>query len=261
MTPYDIDTQELNGITKQQILETMDNDGKPLINLSTFDYWKIQKMLPDPTGAEHDSRVSVYPAYTVDLIRAVKYLQKMNPRPKLEILKRCVRTVLDNISALPKSHIFTFVTESYYRYLTGMDPEKYIASMTAGESERINYREQYTQEFEIHTFDQYQSEALRTAGTYACSLEKLCCGAMGAAGEAGELIDLVKKIRYQGHEMTAEARKKLILEAGDLLWYVSLIADALGTSLERVAEQNLIKLAKRYSDRKFDPERSRGRAE
>lgn len=118
-----------------------------------------------------------------------------------------------------------------------------------------------THEFDCHLFDQYQSEALKTAGTYSSEFEKLTNGVMGAAGEAGELIDIVKKIRYQGHELTAEVREKLILETGDLLWYVSLIADALGTSLERVAERNIQKLAQRYPERKFDPERSRGRAE
>lgn len=47
-------------------------------------------------------------------------------------------------------------------------------------------------------------------------------------------------------------------EAGDVLWYLAEIADALGITLEDIARRNIAKLRNRYPDG-FDPERSRNR--
>jgi NTP pyrophosphatase (non-canonical NTP hydrolase) len=45
--------------------------------------------------------------------------------------------------------------------------------------------------------------------------------------------------------MSYMARDKLILELGDILWHVALVANNLGYSLEAVADLNLQKLESR----------------
>lgn len=90
----------------------------------------------------------------------------------------------------------------------------------------------------------------------ATSENLLLQGVMGLCGEAGECIDLVKKSFFQGHELnTAE----LIEELGDVLWYLTTTAKAVGVDLETVMKVNVLKRGERYPDG-FDPERSVHRA-
>lgn len=46
-------------------------------------------------------------------------------------------------------------------------------------------------------------------------------------------------------KLTEERRQKLILELGDVLWYVAAAANELGVSLEHIARRNLLKLKDR----------------
>ncbi|MAR08299.1 MAG: hypothetical protein CL862_14550 [Cyanobium sp. NAT70] len=69
---------------------------------------------------------------------------------------------------------------------------------------------------------------------------------LGLSGEAGEVADKVKKvIRDRGGVFDEEAREAIKLELGDVLWYVSQLADELGYNLEDIASANLNKLASR----------------
>lgn len=109
------------------------------------------------------------------------------------------------------------------------------------------------------TFNEYQSGVMRTASaiTTANSENMLLNGVMGAAGEAGELIDLAKKEIFQGHPFD---REHYIKECGDVLYYLALTAEALGTTLEHIAIENNQKLWKRYPDG-FKSENSLNRKE
>lgn len=103
------------------------------------------------------------------------------------------------------------------------------------------------------TADDYQRAALRTAQVDKLSDEELLLnGVMGLAGEAGEAIDLVKKARFQGHELDTE---KLRGELGDVAWYLAVAAHALGFPLSEVLGANIEKLKQRYPDG-FDKNRS-----
>ena len=95
------------------------------------------------------------------------------------------------------------------------------------------------------TFTQYQKAALRTAnrGAWRSENDQLNNAALGLSGEGGEVADIVKKFLYQGHDLEKD---KLKDEAGDVLWYLALLADALGLTLEQIAERNIEKLEKRY---------------
>lgn len=67
--------------------------------------------------------------------------------------------------------------------------------------------------------------------------------AMGLAGEAGELINKIKKIiRDDNNQLTAERKEQIKQELGDLMWYIAMICEETGLSLDEVMEANNKKL-------------------
>ena len=88
--------------------------------------------------------------------------------------------------------------------------------------------------------NEYQKLAMRTA-----NVANIDNAIFGLIGEVGELADMVKKHKFQGHELDTE---KCFEELGDILWYVALTAEALGEELDDVAECNIAKLKDRYPE-------------
>lgn len=113
-------------------------------------------------------------------------------------------------------------------------------------------------EIREHDADIYQLDALKYAPDYQHYMPNVLYAAIGMCGEAGEVSELIKKYAYHGHTIDTE---HLARELGDVLWYVSYMADLFGYSLGEIMEMNQEKLAKRYPDGKFDEERSRNRKE
>lgn len=107
------------------------------------------------------------------------------------------------------------------------------------------------------TLNEYQELALRTSRNELSQSDHLMNGCLGLAGEAGECCDLLKKNRFQDGR---EIKEKMIDELGDVLWYVSEAATALGIWLDQIAEHNIEKLRKRYPEG-FSAERSLHREE
>lgn len=81
--------------------------------------------------------------------------------------------------------------------------------------------------------------------------------ALGLAGEAGEVVDSLKKVLYHGHELDVTALRK---EVGDLLWYLVLLCDTAGFTLDEAMQANVEKLRQRYPHG-FDPQRSQNRTD
>lgn len=98
------------------------------------------------------------------------------------------------------------------------------------------------------SFSEYQKQA-GSLISEAGRKDMILNGVMGLAGEAGECVDLVKKERFQGHDLN---REKLVEELGDVLWYIAETASGLGVSLDEIADKNLEKLHKRYHGDKFN---------
>lgn len=94
-------------------------------------------------------------------------------------------------------------------------------------------------------FDDYQQEALRTAGPKCRGSLAYSMGGVG--GEAGEYVDVVKKHLFHDkpHDVS---RDQALKELGDLLWGIAQAADAWGLSLSDVATVNIQKLRARYPD-------------
>lgn len=73
--------------------------------------------------------------------------------------------------------------------------------------------------------------------------KKLTMLGMGIAGEAGEIADSLKKVVFHGHELNAE---ELILELGDLEWYITHLKKMLEINSDYVRMKNIEKLKERY---------------
>lgn len=70
-------------------------------------------------------------------------------------------------------------------------------------------------------------------------------GALGLTGEAGEVADIIKKYIFHGHKLD---RDEIVKELGDVLWYVALLCETIGVSIEDVMTKNIDKLKNRYLD-------------
>ena len=88
--------------------------------------------------------------------------------------------------------------------------------------------------------------------------QRLLTGGIGICSEGGELLDLVKKLLFQGKEPTPELREKIKLELGDVMWYVQQVLIWGGWSLEEVLAENTKKLSGRYPEG-FSVEKSENR--
>ena len=75
---------------------------------------------------------------------------------------------------------------------------------------------------------------------------------LGLCGEAGEVAEKIKKIirdKPGGFASLTEAENNaIILELGDVLYYVAAIASDLGFSLHNVAHANIAKLQRRKNE-------------
>lgn len=94
------------------------------------------------------------------------------------------------------------------------------------------------------TFNEYQELALRTASKEAFE-RPILNAILGLSGESGECADIVKKHEFQGHELDLN---KLKDEASDIMWYIALLAEGLGVTIEDIAVHNVEKLKKRYPE-------------
>ena len=92
------------------------------------------------------------------------------------------------------------------------------------------------------------------------NIERLLTAGVGICAEGGEFLEIVKKMVFQGKPWTDDNREHLVIELGDLLWYVAQATQALGVSFEEVIETNVNKLKKRYPGGEFDIHYSENRS-
>lgn len=81
-------------------------------------------------------------------------------------------------------------------------------------------------------------------------------GLFGLSGEAGELTDMIKKWIFHNSDLDENHAKK---ELGDVMWYIAMICESFGWSLDEIMQMNIDKLKKRYPDG-FDTERANNRS-
>ena len=93
---------------------------------------------------------------------------------------------------------------------------------------------------------EYQQQAKQTA-FYPNRGDNFVYPSLGLVNEAGEVAGKIKKLmrdqnKFSPADLSAEDRVVLQKEIGDVLWYVTILADEIGLSLEDIAAANLEKL-------------------
>ena len=92
--------------------------------------------------------------------------------------------------------------------------------------------------------NEYQRQA-RTTAIYP-ETAQIIYPALGLCGEAGEVAEKVKKVlRDNKGTFSAEKRRELVKELGDVLWYIANLAADMDYDLGDVAQLNLDKLQSR----------------
>jgi NTP pyrophosphatase (non-canonical NTP hydrolase) len=99
-------------------------------------------------------------------------------------------------------------------------------------------------ENQLESLDKYQM-FVRSTKTYDREFS-LMYPVLGLANEAGEVAGKLKKIiRDDGGQLTPERLDDLVSELGDVLWYVTAVADDLGITISDVFQVNFMKISDR----------------
>jgi len=94
------------------------------------------------------------------------------------------------------------------------------------------------------TFNDYQNNAVQTA-IYGTG-QSIIYPALGLANEAGEVLGKIKKVlRDKDGIFDDETNKEIGKEIGDVLWYIAALSRDLNLSMDKIAEENILKLLDR----------------
>ena len=93
------------------------------------------------------------------------------------------------------------------------------------------------------------------------NIERLLTAGVGINAEGGEFLEIIKKMVFQGKPFNEANREHMIIELGDLMWYVAQACMALEVKFDDVIARNVKKLESRYPDGSFDVYFSENRAE
>ncbi len=99
-------------------------------------------------------------------------------------------------------------------------------------------------------------ESLHHLNGEGSNINRLATAGVGLAAESGEFLEIVKKMVFQGKPWNADNREHLIIELGDIMWYVAQACIALDISFDDVIRGNVRKLEKRYPGGSFSVEKS-----
>lgn len=103
----------------------------------------------------------------------------------------------------------------------------------------------------------YIKNAIKTESANAnfSNMDRLLHAGIGIATESGEFLDALKKTVFYGKELDKVNLKE---ELGDVLWYIAIAMDELGTDFETEMNRNIEKLSARYPE-KFTSEKAMNR--
>lgn len=92
----------------------------------------------------------------------------------------------------------------------------------------------------MYRLDDYQ---VRASTFINKQVDVVAMTAMGLAGEVGEYVEIIKKDMFHGRPLNYP---DIVSELGDILWYLAGACTAHGLDLSYVAQQNILKLSKRF---------------
>ena len=104
-------------------------------------------------------------------------------------------------------------------------------------------------------------ESVSSLDGKGANIHRLLTAAVGISAEGGEFMEIVKKMVFQGKPWNDANREHLIVELGDVMWYVAQACMALDVSFDDVVERNVEKLKARYPGGEFDVHYSENRRE
>ena len=90
-------------------------------------------------------------------------------------------------------------------------------------------------------------------------LNRLLTAAIGVGAEGGEFAEIVKKITFQGKPYDDASREHMIVELGDVMWYIAQACMSLGVTIDDLVIRNVQKLSARYPEGAFQVYRSENR--
>ena len=143
---------------------------------------------------------------------------------------------------------------SSYTSTTIKEYSDIVKSVTSAPSESIDAM--------IERLQDLKAKSMETNQNKNVNVSLFMTGAVGLSCEANEILEIMKKIVFQGKPLHDEkVLFHLKRELGDLLWYYVNILRSLGLTLEEVMEENVTKLNARYPEKKFSVFRSENRKE
>ena len=129
----------------------------------------------------------------------------------------------------------------------------------------VNFKE-YTKFVDAVTSDESRdfiafSDRIVSLDEKSANIERLLTGAVGINSEGGEIMEIVKKLIFQGKKWDKDTIYHLKRELGDVMWYVVQCLIALDCTMDEVVGMNVDKLKARYPGGEFDPFYSENRQE
>jgi NTP pyrophosphatase (non-canonical NTP hydrolase) len=97
------------------------------------------------------------------------------------------------------------------------------------------------------TPDEYQKAALSFKNPDTLYDAQRDNAVLGLVGEAGEIADKLKKHLFHGDaDKHPFGPSEVLDEGGDVLWYIALLCEWAGVTIEQCMEYNIAKLTQRY---------------
>jgi NTP pyrophosphatase (non-canonical NTP hydrolase) len=132
-------------------------------------------------------------------------------------------------------------------------------------TKNVNFKE-YSKFVDAVTSDESKdfiafSDRIVSLDEKGANIERLLTGAVGINAEGGEVMEIVKKLIFQGKPWDDANIYHLKRELGDVMWYVMQCLIALDSSMEEIVGMNVEKLKARYPGGEFDPYYSENREE
>ena len=132
-------------------------------------------------------------------------------------------------------------------------------------AKKVNFKE-YSKFVDAVTSDESKdfiafSDRIVSLDEKGANIERLLTGAVGINAEGGEVMEIVKKLIFQGKPWDDQNIYHLKRELGDVMWYVMQCLIALDSSMDEIVGMNVEKLKARYPGGEFDPFYSENRQE
>ena len=132
-------------------------------------------------------------------------------------------------------------------------------------TKQVNF-EEYSKFVDAVTSDESRdfiafSDRIVSLDEKGANIERLLTGAVGINSEGGEIMEIVKKLVFQGKPWDKDTKYHLKRELGDVMWYVMQCLLALDTSMDEIVGMNVDKLKARYPGGEFEAWYSENRQE